>query len=163
MRNLSLHVRPKDSGIRPVYKEQFNDSIQRGVFREVSKNELAEYQGPKWYLDHHEVYKEGFTSTPVRMVLNTSLRHNNIILNEITMKGQNSLNNLFAVQLNFRVHLVALVGDIRKMYQSIKTTEKERFLRLLLWRDMRRDEDARTIDIIYLLYIIYDIYGTYVR
>ena len=42
------------------------------------------------------------------------------------MKGPNTLNDLFGVQMGFRSYHVPLVCDIAKMYHSIKTTEVER-------------------------------------
>ena len=125
------------------YCEQFEDTIRRNVFVEISEQELNEYEGPIWFLDHHDVPKENSASTPYRLVVNTSLHHNGLCLNDILMKGPNSLNNLFSVLLNFRRHNVALVGDIKKMYHSIKTTKREKFLRLLYWRNLQVDRDPR--------------------
>ena len=126
-----------------AYCKEFLDSIERNVFVEVTEDELNNYDGPIWFLDHHDVPKESSTSTSTRLVVNTSLHYNGLCLNEILMKGPNSLNSLFGVLLNFRRHIVALVGDIKKMYQTIKTTEKEKFLRLLYWRNLKVDQDPK--------------------
>ena len=52
------------------------------------------------------------------------------------MKGPNSLSDLYGIQLKFRTHTYALVCDIKKMYHSIFTTELEKNIRKILWRDM---------------------------
>ena len=52
------------------------------------------------------------------------------------MKGPNSLSDLFGIQLKFRTHTIALVCDIKKMYHSIFTTELEKSIRRILWRDL---------------------------
>ena len=39
-----------------MYKEQVEDMIERGVARQVNMNEMKQYQGPIFYLSHHEVY-----------------------------------------------------------------------------------------------------------
>ena len=41
------------------------------------------------YVSHHEVFKEESASTPVRIVLNSSLRFHGLSLNAILMKGPN--------------------------------------------------------------------------
>lgn len=38
------------------YKEQFDDFVKRGVFKEISKEEQEEYKGPVFYVTHHEVF-----------------------------------------------------------------------------------------------------------
>ena len=112
------------------YCEQFNSFIKRVIFKEIEEDELNAYQGPISYISHHEVFKEDSASTPIRIVVNSSLKFKGISLNDILMKGPNSLNDLFAVQLRFRTYPCALVGDIEKMYHSISTTEIERHLKL---------------------------------
>ena len=128
------------------YREQFNDFISRNVFRELEKEENRNYEGPSFYIPHHEVYKEGSSSTPVRLVINSSQQYKGKSLNDVLMKGPNTLNDLFRVQLRFRSYEVALVCDIAKMYHSIKTTEKERHLRKVLWRDADATQPIKTYD-----------------
>ena len=129
------------------YKEQFNDFIERGVFREFSEEEINSYVGPCFYMTHHEVFKEGSTSTPVRLVINSSLQYKGRSLNDVLMKGPNTLNALFGVQLRFRSYSVPLVGDITKMYHSIKTVKVERHLCRLLWRNLEKTENVKTYGI----------------
>ena len=59
------------------------------------------------------------------------------------MKGPNTLNDLFGVQLRFRSYQIAIVCDISKMYHSIRTTEKERHLRRILWRDADENQSIK--------------------
>ena len=129
------------------YKEQFDDFIQRGVFRKIDEEELNAYNGPSHYVTHHEVFKEGSTSTPVRLVINSSLQYKGRSLNDILMKGPNTLNDLFGVQMRFRCYPIPLVCDIAKMYHSIKTTEMERHLRRVLWRDLDQNKPVETYGI----------------
>ena len=48
------------------------------------------------------------------------------------MKGTNSLQNLFGIQLRFRTHLYALCCDLSKMYHTVHTTELEKHLRRII-------------------------------
>ena len=133
----------RNNDIKEEYRKQFRDFVSRGIFKEISEKEYMEYAGPVSYISHHEVFKEDSASTPVRIVLNSSLKFNGISINDIMMKGPNSLSNLFAIQLRFRTQPCALVGDIQKMYNSIQTTVKERHLRRLIWRDMKVNEPPK--------------------
>ena len=134
----------KNEVVKEQYCKQFQDLIDRNVFREIPEDEMKNYDGPIFYITHHEVYKEESSSTPVRIVLNTSLKNKDgMSLNDVMMKGPNSLNNIFGIQLRFRSYPCALVGDISKMYNSIDATIKERHLRRLLWRNMNTDEEPK--------------------
>ena len=125
------------------YCEQFKDFIERGILTEISEEEECSYKGARFYISHHEVFKEGSSSTPVRLVISSSLKFRGIGLNDIFMKGPNALNDLFGIQLRFRTHYYALVGDVRKMYHSIQTTEQERHIKRILWRNMQIDEKPK--------------------
>ena len=126
----------RNQTVNDIYCAQFEDAIQRGVYREIPQEELESYDGPVFYITHHEVYNEGSSSTPVRIVSNGSLKYKGVSLNDILMKGPNSLANLFGVQLNFRTYLVGILGDVKKMYHSVATTKLERQIQRVKWRGM---------------------------
>ena len=126
------------------YREQFQDLVRRNVFEELTETDIADYKGPVSYVSHHEVYKEDSTSTPVRIVINSSLKYKGRSLNDILMKGPNTLNDLFGVQLRFRSYQYALACDISKMYTMIKTTDLERHLRRVLFRDADPTQPVKT-------------------
>lgn len=134
----------KNPVVSQQYCQQFDDLCNRGAFKEIPDDELMSYKGPTFYITHHEVFKEESSSTPVRIVSNSSLKNQDgVSLNSLLMKGPNMLNNIFGVQLRFRTYPVALVGDVAKMYNSIDTTVKERHLRRLLWRNMNSSEEPK--------------------
>ena len=122
------------------YCEQFQDFIKRGIFKEIDDEEIKNYVGPVRYVSHHEVFKE----ESVRIVLNSSLRFHGLSPNDILMKGPNSVSDLFSIQLKFRTYRCALIGAIQKMYHSIQTTERERHLRRVLWRNMKTEQPIKT-------------------
>ena len=92
----------RDPKAASEYRKEFKDYTARVVFRELSEVEMEEYDGPVRYVSHHEVYKPDSVSTAVRIVTNTSLRYRGVSVNDNLMKGPNSLNSLFTVQLRFR-------------------------------------------------------------
>ena len=100
-----------------------------------------------FYVTIHEVFKEGSVTTPMRLVTNSSLRYKGRCLNDVLMKGPNTLNNIFDVQLRFRCYGVAIVCDMSKMYHSIHTTPIERHLRRVLHRDLDPSKKVRTYGI----------------
>ena len=124
--------------------EQFNDFVKRGVYSVITKSEDDLYVGPKFYVTIHEVVKESSASTPVRLVTNSSLKFKGVCLNDTLMKGPNTLNDIFRVQLKFRCYAIALVCDISKMYHSIKTTDIERHLRRVLYRHLDKSGEFET-------------------
>ena len=134
----------KDPAASDCYREQFKDFIKRGVFKELSKEDMNKYQGPVHYTTHHEVFNEGSVTTPVRIVCNSSLKYEGVSHNDILMKRPNTLNDMYAIIVRFRTYPIAIVGDISKMYHSVKTGEREGHLRRVLWRDMQLDEEPKT-------------------
>ena len=108
-----------------VYQEQIQDMVNRGVARKLTKSELDTYKGPIHYVSHHEVLKPDSKSTPVRIVFNSSANYMGHVLNEYWAKGPDLLNSLLGVLIRFREHEVALIGDVKKMYHSVKTTPTE--------------------------------------
>lgn len=129
------------------FNDAFGDFVKRGVFVEIEEKELDTYDGPVFYITVHEVYKESSTSTPMRLVVNSSLKYKGKCLNDILMKGPNTLNDLFTVQLRWRCYPVAVVCDMSKMYQSVRTTKMEKHLRRVLYRDMDPTKKIRTYGI----------------
>ena len=66
----------KDESLMLKYNEQVQDFVNRGVIRKLTRDELEKWTGPVRYVDHREIFKEGST-TPVRIVINSSLKSKN--------------------------------------------------------------------------------------
>ena len=98
-----------------MYKSQIDDMIIRGVARKLSRNEIDDYDGPTFYIPHHEVIKRESESTPCRIVFNTSAKFNGHIINDYWAKGPTLMRNLLGVIIRFREEEVAVTGDIKKM------------------------------------------------
>ena len=119
-----------------VYDEQIKDMLTRNVARKLSKEELTNYKGPTHYIAHHEVLKPESKSTPVRIVFNSSANYMGHVLNEYWAKGPDLLNNLLGILIRFRENKVAFIGDIKKMYHTVKTSELDQHTHRFLWRNM---------------------------
>ena len=125
-----------------MYAEQIDDMIERGVARKLTKEELDEYTGPVHYLSHHEVMKPESTSTPCRIVFNSSAKCNGHSLNDYWAKGPDLMNNLLGIMIRLWEGQVAFAGDIRKMYHAIKMSLVDQHTHRFLWRDEETGEPS---------------------
>ena len=107
----------------------------REVARKLTKRELESYQGPVFYLPHHEIHKPESKSTPMRLVFNGAASFRGVSLNDCLAKGPDVLNNLLGILMRFRQSQVGMIGDIKKMYNSVKISELDRHTHRFLWRD----------------------------
>lgn len=127
-----------------VYQNQVEDMVERGVARKLSKQELETYKGPIHYISHHDVLKPDSKSTPVRIVFNSSANYMGHVLNEYWAKGPDLLNNLVGILVRFREHEIGFIGDVKKMYHTVKTKIIEQHTHRFLWRDMNTSRDPDT-------------------
>ncbi|XP_063592199.1 uncharacterized protein LOC134769401 [Penaeus indicus] len=120
-----------------AYNNQIRDMIIRDVARKLTPDEIKGYAGPITYLQHHEVLKPGSTSTPIRIVFNSSAKFMGQSLNSFWAKGPDVLNSMVGILLRFREGAIGIAGDISKMYNSIKLPEMEQHVRRFVWRDFQ--------------------------
>ena len=64
----------KKKGLKEKCNEQVKDLIERGVLEEITEKEEQDWTGPVFYITYHEVFKPDSTSTPVRLVINSSIK-----------------------------------------------------------------------------------------
>ncbi|XP_064104361.1 uncharacterized protein LOC135214230 [Macrobrachium nipponense] len=115
--------------------------VYREVARKLNIDEISYYNGPVHYLPHHEVHKPDSVSTPLRIVFNSSSSYLGHILNDYFAKGPDVLNNMTAILIRFRQHAVAIVADIKKMYNSVRISELDQHTHRFLWRDLETDRE----------------------
>ena len=127
----------RDDKLYKVYHEQMVDMVVRGVAREVSPEELAAYKGPYTYINHLIVPNPSSLSTPWRIVFNSSQTYKGASLNDHLCKGPDAyLNNQLGVILRWREEEIAVVGDIRKMYNSVHLETVEQHCHRYLWSEL---------------------------
>merc|ERR1711994_332845 len=118
-----------------TYTENFIDMEKRGAIRELTDEEMAKWESdgnPINYCSHHAVLKDS-KSTACRSVCNSSLKHNGTTLNLLLPKGPKALSNLLHVLMRFRMRPYVVICDLKKAYNSIKTSLKDCHLRRLMW------------------------------
>ena len=125
----------KSSNQLSAYNREIDDMIVRQVARKLSPDEIAMYDGPVHYLDHHAVHKPDSKSTKIRIVFNPTAPFMGYVLNEFWAKGPDVINNLPGVLLRFREGLYAFAGDVSKMYHAVRTTPLVQHTHRMLWRN----------------------------
>jgi hypothetical protein len=123
------------AGQLEAYNEEMAAFIERGVFRELNKEEMDAWDGPFNYISHHGVLKDNST-TKLRIVSNSSLNNNNngVSYNDLQAKGPNSLVSLIDAILRWRSGEHCVVWDLVKAYNTVRTFKEELHMRRLVWR-----------------------------
>ena len=109
----------------------FLSHVKKGhAVEQPSDQPLAE-TGRVWYIPHHFVMNPKFT-----MVFDCAAAVGGESLNGQILQGPVNTNTLLGVLLRFRLHDVALVGDIRNTFHQLTVDSANRsVLRFLWWKD----------------------------
>jgi hypothetical protein len=93
------------------FNRQFQDNVDRGVFKPISREEATRYKGAINYISMVEAFKTGpFATTPLRICMNSSMKQpqpSGVSLNDCLLKGPLALADLYTVTLVMREHRVA--------------------------------------------------------
>ena len=138
----------RDEYAKNMYVDQIDDMFNRNVARRLSVDEVQSYKGPVHYVTHHAVVKPESKTMPVRIVFNSSHTFKGHSLNDYWAKGPNAfMNNIFGILTRFRENYVGFVGDIRKMYNSVRISEVDQHCHRFLWRSMEmfREPDINVL------------------
>ena len=134
-----------------VYSEQIEDLQKRGFARKLTPEEIKLWDGPEYYLAMLLVRNPESKSTPIRPVWHASQMFEGTCLNSAVAKGPDAYtNNLLGLILRWRERKVAMVGDIRKMYNSVGLEELEQHCHRFLWRnlDSSREPDVYVMTVV---------------
>jgi hypothetical protein len=124
------------------YNEALKEMIRRNDARMLTPEELKEAETkPVYYMPHHDVEKVS-DSTPIRVVMDASATYMGSSINDYWAKGPNMLSNLLVILCRFRQYKIALVADIKKMYNSIRLSKEDQNVHRFLWRWMKMDADV---------------------
>ncbi|XP_067940663.1 uncharacterized protein [Watersipora subatra] len=121
------------------------DMVDCGVAKKLSDSDLKSWTGPRFYISHLAVLSPKSKTTCVRIVFNPSQSYQGKSLNSFLAKGPDAyINKLMGVLIRWREESQALVGDIRKMYNSVSIHSTEQHCHRFLWRCL---EDSRALDV----------------
>ncbi|XP_054611256.1 uncharacterized protein LOC129169152 [Dunckerocampus dactyliophorus] len=130
----------KEPRWKAAYRAQVHEMVERNAAVKLSKEELASWSGPVWYISHLIAPNPRSVTTPVRLVWNSSQKFRGQSLNDLLMKGPDVLNDIRAVLTRFRQGVFAALGDISKMYNSVWLEDREVHLHRFLWRDSEEED-----------------------
>ena len=132
----------RDPSWSATYQAQIEDHVSRGVARKLTPEEIRSWKGPVFYLAHMAIEQPKSESTPVRLVFNSSQTYKGISLNGCLAKGPDCYNNtLLGSLIRMREFPVLMIGDIRKMYNTVRLEPLEQQMHRFLWRECNSDKE----------------------
>jgi hypothetical protein len=135
---LAQEKRLAKQGRTEEFNAEFYKTVERGVFKEITREEMAAWDGQVNYISMVEAFKEGpHSTTPLRICMNSSLKPPHPVslsLNDCLIKGPSALVDLFTVTLCIREHRYALTKDLSKFYQRVGADPIAQNLRRVMWR-----------------------------
>ncbi|XP_026331254.1 uncharacterized protein LOC113238635 [Hyposmocoma kahamanoa] len=110
-----------DTKLQQKYQEFLDEYLEMGHMRKVHKSDY--YQG-KYYIPHQPVIKEESLTTKLRTVFDASTKSSTkISLNDNMLTGPRTQQDLVIILLRWRIHKIAFMADIEKMYRFIKVND----------------------------------------
>ncbi|XP_014356362.2 uncharacterized protein LOC106709163 [Papilio machaon] len=92
------------------------------------------------YLPHHAVVKEDRDTTKVRVVFDASCKGvNDVSLNDNLLVGPKLQQDLQHLLLRWRIHRIAIIADLIKMYRQVRVHEEDVNYQRILWRPNRTE------------------------
>ena len=136
-------------GLMEAYNGVFQEYVDRGVWKEIPEDELRSWKeagNPIHYVGHHCVMNDASKSTPIRIVVDSTVKNNyqGPSLNDVLIKGPNALNNLYQCLMRWRSYEVGLIFDLSKAYHQLWTGPIEKFTLLVVWRNGDKTKDFTT-------------------
>lgn len=118
--------------IRLQYVEFLKAYEDLGHMSKVNSNDDV----TSYYLPHHCIVRESSLTTKLRVVFNGSAPSStDLSLNDIQYTGPQLLNDLFAILIRFRQHIVVVCADVAKMFRQILIYPQDRPLQRIVWRN----------------------------
>ncbi|XP_045765824.1 uncharacterized protein LOC123867687 [Maniola jurtina] len=129
----------KNSELKEKYTEVINEYLHLGHMRAITKDDMKKNEAV--YLPHHAVIRNDKTTSKVRVVFNASSKNNlGVSLNDNLMIGPKLQSDLRHTVIRWRVHPIALVADIIKMYRQVRIAEEDTMFQRIVWRDSPETE-----------------------
>lgn len=132
----SLNNKPD---LHETYRAEFQAMIDKRIVCEVTTEEAQAWQesgGATWYVPHFPVVNPNSSSTPVRVVFDSSVPYKGIKLSKLWELPPKVVPDIIAMYIRFRDFPYALVLDFRKAYWTVHLHDKESHMQRLLWNNL---------------------------
>ena len=128
-----LNLKPE---VLKHYDDVIRDQEKQGIVEPVVQG-TNNGVGKVHYLPHHEVIRVDKDTTKLRIVYDASARsgRNTPSLNDCLYAGPQLSPLIYDILLRFRVHKVALIGDIEKAFLNVSVHPRDRDYLRFLWID----------------------------
>ncbi|KAL9976468.1 hypothetical protein ACROYT_G013775 [Oculina patagonica] len=119
------------------YDTVIKEQLSSGVVEMIDKRHEEQcLPGTVHYIPHKEVVKEDRNTTKLRVVYDASAKsRTETSLNDCLLPGPALTPLIFDILVRFRLHKVALIGDLEKAFLNIEINPEERDLLRFLWID----------------------------
>lgn len=129
------------------YKKFMQEYLELGHMKLV-KNPPAK----SFYIPHQAVIKTNSTTTKLRVVFDASCKSSNgKSLNMLMHTGPRLQDDLADILLRWRLHRIAFVADVEKMYRQIWVHEDDQKFQSILWR-FSEDQPLQTYQLTTVTY-----------
>jgi len=121
-----------------AYNAVFQEWLESGVIEEVPEEEK---RVENHYIPHRPIFKDNST-TAVRPVFDASCKQKDFLsLNDCLAKGQNLIELIPGLLLDFRQRNIGIISDIKRAFLLISVQRSDRdFLRFLWWKNSEKKE-----------------------
>ncbi|XP_055950873.1 uncharacterized protein LOC129984959 [Argiope bruennichi] len=121
-----------------AYNAVFEEWVKSGIIEEVPEEEKSVHSH---YLPHRPIFKENST-TSIRPVFDAPCKQKEFLsLNDCLAKGENLIELIPRLLLDFRRGKIGVISDIKKAFLQISIQKNDRdFLRFLWWKDSEQKE-----------------------
>ncbi|XP_062713590.1 uncharacterized protein LOC134290461 [Aedes albopictus] len=118
--------------VKAMYVDFVHEYLLMGHM--VKVEELIE-DPPAYFLPHHAVIKPDSTTTKLRVVFDAScLTSTGISLNDALMVGPVVQDELYDINIRFRLHIFVVVADVAKMYRMVNMAPADQQYQMIVWR-----------------------------
>lgn len=125
------------------YDNIIQDQLSRGIIEVVHDPNLVEGEQVH-YLPHHGVVRQDKTTFKLRIVYDASAKSTGPSLNDCLYTGPSFGQSIFDILIQFRVHGVALAGDIEKAFLMVAVNKVDRDVLHFLWTSDLSGDDLAT-------------------
>ncbi|XP_055303270.1 uncharacterized protein LOC129568954, partial [Sitodiplosis mosellana] len=123
---------------QPEFYRRYREDMQGYI--DVGHMSLCDESNDGYFLPHHAVTRESSTTTKQRTVFDGSATSSNgFSLNDRLLNGPTIQPDLFDIFIRWRIHKIAIVSDIEKMYRQILVAPEDRKYQKILWRFSETD------------------------
>lgn len=131
----------RDPDLKERYTNVIKEYLQLDHMKKVDINDSKINETV--YLPHHAVIRDDKSTTRVRVVFDASCKNENgVSLNDTLMIGPTLQSDLRHIVLRWRMHYVAIIADIVKMYRQVRVADQDIPYQRIVWRDSP-DEDIQ--------------------